>query len=94
MSKVKQVRTQAVILGSNRGLRRLDPTLSIPSSLHDIDSSGTVLDWTLHALSSHGVDRITYVGGHQIQKVIEKYPSLDCRYHGANISGPPLRLDG
>lgn len=79
---MSQAFSQAVILGSTRGLRRLDPTQSMPLSLQFVDSSGTVLDWALSAFSNQGVDRITYVGGYQIQKVIEKFPHLDCRYHG------------
>lgn len=80
---MNQIYSQAVILGSTRGIRRLDPTRSMPSSLRPIDSGRTVLDWALNAFSNHGVKRVTYVGGYQIQKVIEKYPALDCRYHGA-----------
>ena len=75
--------TQAVILGSGRGIRRLDASRSAPSSLQMVQRGGTVLDWTLHALWSHGVGHITYVGGYQIQKVIERYPTLSYRYHAA-----------
>ena len=39
------------------------------------------MDWALAALSKYGVDQITYIGGYQIQKVIERYPTLKCRYH-------------
>ena len=74
---------QAIILGSTRGIRRLDATRSIPSSLHTVKPSGTVLDWALHALSRQEVDQVTYVGGYQIQKVFERYPALSCRYHAS-----------
>ena len=73
--------TQAIILGSARGIRRLDPTQSIPSSLKVVDSGGTVLDWALHALTVNGITQVIYVGGYQIQKVIEKHPDLDCRFY-------------
>ena len=72
-----------MILGSSRGIRRLDASRSMPTSLQTVDPSGTVLDWTLHALSRHGITATTYVGGYQIQKVIERYPDLSCRYHSA-----------
>ena len=72
-----------MILGSSRGIRRLDATRSMPTSLQAVESSGTVLDWTLHALSEQGITVVTYIGGYQIQKVIERYPDLTCRYHSA-----------
>ena len=78
---MEQTFTQAIILGSSRGIRRLDPTRSIPSSLKVVDAGGTVLDWALHALNVNGVEDVIYVGGYQIQKVIEKHPGLDCRFY-------------
>ena len=89
---------QAIILGSSRGIRRLDPARSMPVSLQPIQATETVLDWTLHALRSQGIHDITFVGGYQIQKVIERHPSLSCRYHlpwqeedelGALLTYPP-----
>ena len=77
--------SQAVILGSNRGFRRLNATKSVPISLRSVESSGTVLDWALHSLAEHGIDQVTYIGGYQIQKVIERY--LLCRIGGMNYCG-------
>lgn len=81
VSAARVVYGRAILLGAARGFRRLDAAKSTPSSLHAVGARGTVLDWTLHALASHGVGPITYVGGYQIQKVIERYPNLDYRYH-------------
>jgi hypothetical protein len=77
---VGDTRAFAVILDSTRGTRRLDSTRSSPASLETLESQRTVLDWTLSALSSCGIDEVTYVGGYHIQKVIERYPGLDYRY--------------
>lgn len=74
---------QAVILGSMRGNRHLDASRSTPFSLETLETGETVLDWALHALACVGVSHITYVGGYQIQKVIERYPNLIYRYHAA-----------
>lgn len=62
-------------------MRHLDNAQSVPSSLEVIESSRTVLDWTLHALSSRGVSSITYVGGYHIQKVMRRCPTLNYRFH-------------
>ena len=73
-------RAFAVILDSTRGTRHLDSTRSSPASLETLESQRTVLDWTLSALSSCGIEDVTYVGGYHIQKVIERYPGLGYRY--------------
>ena len=74
---------EAVILGSLRGTRRLDALQSAPAALQTIEPARTTLDWTLHALSAHQAHRITYVGGYQIQKVMERYPALTYCYHAS-----------
>ena len=75
-----QADTNAIILGSNRGTRHLDNTRSSPLSLEVVDSNRTVLDWILHSLSVCGIEKVTYVGGYHIQKVIDRYPGLDYRF--------------
>ena len=82
MPGVTENGTRAVIIDSMRGTRHLDNTRSAPSSLKAVESSRTVLDWVLHALSSCGVNHVTYVGGYHIQKVIQRYPNLDYRFQG------------
>ncbi len=83
MVAAQAVCERAIILGASRGVRRLDASRSAPTALQASGARGTVLDWTLHALRSHagGEMRVTYVGGYQIQKVLERYPSLEVRYH-------------
>lgn len=77
------VERQAVILGSMRGSRHLDASRSTPLSLETLETGETVLDWALHALARVGISQTTYVGGYQIQKVLERYPGLLYRYHAA-----------
>jgi len=69
----------AYIIDSEWGDRRLDNTRSKPFSLQRVEHDRTVLDWALHSLSQCGIQKIIYVGGYHIQKVIERYPSLS--YH-------------
>ena len=73
----------AVIIDSAYGTRHLDNTLSYPTALKSLDSAKTLLDWVLHALDRCGINRVIYVGGYHIQKVIEQYPNLSFRFHAA-----------
>ena len=77
-------RIQAIIVGSERGVRRLDPTQSYPhalSALSGINDRQSVLEWTLAALAHAGVRDRLFVGGYHIQKVVAKFPSLRFAFH-------------
>jgi hypothetical protein len=80
MTSLTESRVWAIIIDSARGTRRLDNAQSSPSSLKTVESSRTVLDWIIHALACCGSDKVTYVGGYHIQKVIERYPTLAYRF--------------
>lgn len=71
---------QAVILGGRHGERRLDAARSRPLALLEARDR-SVLDWIEGALRSNEVNDLTYVGGYQIQKVMERYPNLGYRFH-------------
>ena len=71
---------RAIVVDSFRGIRHLDTRRSVPSSLTPLRPDRTVLDWILHALSSCGLDHVTYVGGYHIEKVIQTHPGLDYRF--------------
>jgi phosphohistidine swiveling domain-containing protein len=73
---------RAIVIGSRRGERRLDASASRPYALLDVHER-PVLDWIETALRSRGLTDLTYVGGYQIQKVMERYGQLSFRYHGA-----------
>lgn len=74
---------QAVILGSGRGVRRLDPGKSSPGALQQAGLGRTVLDWALHAFVARNIHPVVYVGGYHIEKVIEHYPDLAYHFHTA-----------
>ena len=69
----------AVILGSGRGVRYLDPTRSYPTALAPVPGLGTVLSWTVRALEDAAVDRVVFVGGYHIEKVVEAFPLAGAR---------------
>jgi hypothetical protein len=71
----------AVIIDAARGTRHLDNSRSVPSSLEAVEPSRTVLDWALHAVSGRLTRPILYVGGYHIQKVMQRYPGLQYRFH-------------
>ena len=80
--------TQVIILDCNRGRRRLDQTKSLPNSLSNLDDQSTVLDWIYQFTLQNDLKNITYIGGYQIQKVIQSYPQFNFLYHQTwNTSG-------
>lgn len=40
-----------------------------------------ILDWTLEALRSNGIEQIAFIGGYQIEKVRADYPELTFRHN-------------
>lgn len=83
---------QAIILGSGRGIRRLDPTQSYPYALTAFTGTPgsafgqvhtSVLEWTLAALEQAGIADRLFVGGYHIQKVVERFPNLRFAFHNA-----------
>lgn len=71
----------AIITDATVGDRHLDNACSTPTSLREIHSGDTALDWVLSALAQVGVGQITYVGGYHIQKVMQRFPAIDYRFH-------------
>lgn len=75
----------AIVLGSGRGTRYLDPNRSFPTSIQGLSGGGRVLDWQLNALGAAGIDRqaIRFVGGYHIEKVVRAYADLRFFFHEA-----------
>lgn len=71
----------AIILGAGPGVRRLDNEKSAPKSLLRDNQGNYVLDWSLNAFNRVGVDKVVYVGGFHIEKVMENYPHLTYYYN-------------
>ena len=68
---------KAIIIGSERGVSRLSSEDSYPQALEVFsDSEITVLDWIVTELKKCNIDNIIFVGGHHIEKIIERYPSF------------------
>ena len=72
---------KAIILGFERGIRRLDSTESYPLALVSDTKGKRVLDWTLAALTKAGIDDIIFVGGYHIEKMVQLYPGMKFYYN-------------
>lgn len=71
----------AVVLGSGRGVRRVDPRASYPRALTVLPDERTVLAWNLAALAEAGVDDVVFVAGYHVEKVVASHPDLKFLYH-------------
>ncbi|KKR79523.1 MAG: hypothetical protein UU24_C0006G0017 [Candidatus Nomurabacteria bacterium GW2011_GWA2_40_9] len=73
----KIIPLKAIILGANRGIRRLDSTKSYPHALGKGIFGKSVLDWQLSSFKACGIKDIVFVGGYHLEKIIAKYPGLN-----------------
>ncbi len=67
---------KAIIIGAGRGIRLMPETESIPKCLMDGMGGQRVLDWILDSLAHAGIDDIVFIGGYQMEKVVQAYPHL------------------
>ena len=73
---------KAIIIGAGRGIRLMPETESIPKCMMDGMGGQRVLDWVLNSLTHAGIDDIVFIGGYQMEKVVQAYPHLRF-YHNA-----------
>ena len=55
-------------------------TADTPKCFAEIDGQ-SILEWSLDALRAGGIDDICFIGGYQIDKVLEKHPELSYRHN-------------
>lgn len=67
---------KAIIIGAGRGIRLMPETKNIPKCLMDGIGGQCVLDWILDSLTNAGIDGVVFIGGYQIEKVMQAYPHL------------------
>ena len=66
---------QVFILGAGKSRSKFS-TQDTQIALQKFISGHKVLDWTLYSLHKGGIDSIIFIGGYEIEKVIENYPEL------------------
>ena len=71
---------RAIIIGAGRGARLMPTTADAPKCFAEVGGR-SILDWTIHALRSNGVDDICFIGGYQIDKVRERYTQFTFRHN-------------
>jgi phosphoenolpyruvate phosphomutase len=92
---------QAIIIGAGRGQRLMPTTADTPKCFAGVGGR-RILDWALAAFRAHGIDRVCFIGGYQIDKVRAAYPDLEFRNNAdwpnnnilASLFAAEDRMDG
>jgi len=72
----------AIILGAGKEI--LDQPYhekSLPTSLIEDQYGESVLKWILNAFKSNNIEKISFVGGYEIEKIGKKFPDLEFIYN-------------
>lgn len=64
---------QAIIIGAGRGIRLMPTTADTPKCFAEVQGR-RILDWALRAFADNGIEKISFIGGYQIDKVRRDYP--------------------
>ena len=67
---------KAIILGAGQGVVKMNESESYPSCLKTALDGRTIIDWILNSLSQAGINKVVFVGGFHLEKVIKHYPHL------------------
>ena len=76
---------QAIIIGAGRGQRLMPTTADTPKCFAEVRGK-RILDWTLAALRANGIARIAFVGGYQIDIVMQGFPGKAVGHGGLGWS--------
>ena len=68
---------KVIILGAGRGARLMPHTEEMPKCLVDGLGGKRILDWILEALHGANLNDIVFVGGYQIESVLEAFSRLE-----------------
>jgi choline kinase len=71
---------QVIIIGAGRGSRLMPHTADTPKCFAEVEGK-RILDWSLEAFRSNGLDRFCFIGGYQINKVQADYPEFEFRHN-------------
>ena len=69
---------RVIIIGAGRGERLMPTTADTPKCFAEVEGK-RILDWSLEAFRSNGLDEICFIGGYRIEKVHDDYPELEFR---------------
>jgi len=71
---------RAIIIGAGRGVRLMPTTSDTPKCFAEVDGR-SILEWSLDAFRTNGIDDICFIGGYRIEKVQERHPELTFRHN-------------
>lgn len=71
---------RAIIIGAGRGSRLMPTTADTPKCFAEVKGR-RILDWTLEAFRSNGVEDVCFIGGYRIETVQRDYPELTFRHN-------------
>lgn len=71
---------RAIIIGAGRGERLMPTTADVPKCFAEVGDR-RILDWTVEALTSAGIDSIGFIGGYRIEAVQAEYPQFEFRHN-------------
>ena len=69
---------RVIIIGAGRGERLMPTTADTPKCFAEVEGK-RILDWSLEAFRSNGLDEICFIGGYRIEKVHDDYPEFEFR---------------
>lgn len=72
---------KAIIIGAGRGQRLMPTTADTPKCFAEVGGR-RILDWALEAFAVNDIERVSFIGGYQIEKIRAAYPGL-VFYHNA-----------
>ncbi|QLG47855.1 PEP-utilizing enzyme [Natrinema halophilum] len=84
--------TQALLLASGRGVRRLDAQKSKPIPLVETPQGQAIIDSQIEAVKQADIDEINCLAGYHVEKLVETHPEIEYYYdseweNDSNISG-------
>jgi len=71
---------RVIVIGAGRGRRLMPTTANAPKCYAEV-AGKRLLDWAIEAFAAHGLDRVCFVGGYQIEKVRSDYPHFEFRHN-------------
>jgi phosphoenolpyruvate phosphomutase len=71
---------RVIVIGAGRGKRLMPTTADAPKCFAEV-AGKRLLDWALDAFAAHGLVRVCFIGGYQIDKIQREYPHFELRHN-------------
>lgn len=71
---------RVIVIGAGRGRRLMPTTADAPKCFAEV-AGKRLLDWAIDAFAANGLNQVCFVGGYQIDKIREGYPTFEFRHN-------------